>query len=224
MKDSGIGIPKDKLETIFLPFEQLDTDAKHEGTGLGLPIVKSIVETKGGTITVDSALGKGSTFTVRLPMRIAEATPQEPRQTTAAAEPEPIDFSNLRVLLVEDHPVNTLVAKRLLEQFGAWVDTAKNGAVGYDKLTQSKSGTYNLIFMDIQMPVLNGYEATRAIRSSGHPQAKSIPIIAMTANAFAEDIQKSLDSGMNGHLAKPITPDLIAKAIRDLCPVPPQGT
>ncbi|MDD2966003.1 MAG: PAS domain-containing protein [Desulfovibrionaceae bacterium] len=218
VSDSGIGIPKDKLEIIFQPFKQLETDEKYLGSGLGLPIVKSIVESKGGTVCVDSEVGKGSTFTVRVPMRLGKENQaagfQHPAKTVEDSAAD-VDFSDLRVLLVEDHPVNTVVAKRLLEKFGATIDTAANGAIAYDKFVQSEKNTYNIIFMDIQMPVMNGYEAAKAIRQSVHPQAKTIPILAMTANAFTQDIQNSLDSGMNGHIAKPITIDAIAKAVRD---------
>lgn len=216
VSDSGIGIPKDKLETIFRPFEQLETDEKHLGTGLGLPIVKSIVESKGGTVCVDSEMGKGSTFTVRIPMRLAKNNQTKialRTAKTAESSAVNVDFNGLRVLLVEDHPVNTMVAQRLLEKYGAAVDTAANGSIGYDKFVQSKNNTYNIIFMDIQMPVMNGYEAAKAIRQSTHPQANTIPILAMTANAFTQDIQNSLESGMNGHIAKPISIEAISKAV-----------
>ena len=216
VSDSGIGIPKDKLETIFRPFEQLETDEKHLGTGLGLPIVKSIVESKGGTVCVDSEMGKGSTFTVRIPMRLAKNNQTKialRTAKTAESSAVNVDFNGLRVLLVEDHPVNTMVAQRLLEKYGAAVDTAANGSIGYDKFVQSKNNTYNIIFMDIQMPVMNGYEAAKAKRQSTHPQANTIPILAMTANAFTQDIQNSLESGMNGHIAKPISIEAISKAV-----------
>lgn len=213
VEDNGIGIPEDKFDLIFMPFEQLDTKVRSEGTGLGLPIVRSIVESQGGTITVKSKVGKGSTFTVKIPMRFGNSTKTVKNDSCTNISLENIDLSNLRVLLVEDHPINILVAKRLLEKCNAKVEIAENGLIGYDKLVNSTLGTYNIIFMDIQMPVMNGYEATKAIRESNHPQAKTIPIIAMTANAFTEDIQKSLNSGMNGHIAKPISIDSIVKAI-----------
>lgn len=167
------------------------------------------------TISVDSEVGKGSSFTVRIPMRIAEELDTINDAEPKVDIPEAVDFSNLRVLLIEDHPVNILVAKRLLEKCGAKVDTAENGSIGYDMLTQSANGRYNLIFMDIQMPVMNGYDSAKAIRASAHPQAKSIPIIAMTANAFDEDIQKSKEAGMNAHLAKPIDPQLMYQTMFD---------
>lgn len=215
--DNGVGIPKDKIEVIFKPFEQLDTIARSQGTGLGLPIVKSIVETKGGTISVDSEVGKGSVFTVKIPMRIGEDFAKVAESTAAqGGVASKVDFSHLRVLLIEDHPVNTLVAKRMLEKFGAVVDTAENGQVGYEKLVQSENGQYNVVFMDIQMPVMNGYECAKAIRTSAHPQARTIPIIATTANAFADDIQKSLDSGMNAHVVKPINIEAIARAVAEI--------
>ncbi|SDX30638.1 PAS domain-containing protein [Eubacterium barkeri] len=218
ISDSGIGIPQDKLDAIFEPFTQLDTEAKYQGTGLGLSIVKSIVETKGGTITVKSEVGKGTVFTVAFPMEIAqkEAKASCSNQVATDFVSESADFSQLNILLVEDHPVNTMVAKRMLEKHGAMVDTAENGEIAYEKFTKSKINQYNLIFMDIQMPVMNGYESAKAIRSSAHPQAKTIPIIAMTANAYAEDIKNATDSGMNGHIAKPISMELIVQAIHSV--------
>ncbi len=213
--DSGRGIPEKELASIFKPFYQVESADSTRGTGLGLSIVKSIVETKGGTISVTSAPGEGSTFTIILPMeRVAEKdlaiVPQAPASKAV------VDLSAYHILLVEDHPINTLVAKRLLEKCGATVDTATNGALGYDRFMASAAGQYNLIFMDLQMPVMNGYETTQAIRHSHHPQAATIPIIAMTANAYAEDVCRCLDSGMNGHLAKPITIKAMAEVI-DQC-------
>ncbi len=216
VEDTGEGIPQDKLETVFQPFEQLETAAKEQGTGLGLSIVKSIVESKGGTIAVASEVGRGSTFTVRVPLPIVFDKQDEVATTSVKDRSGAIDFSTLRVLLVEDHPVNVKVAKRLLESCGARVDVAANGALGFEKFSQSRDGQYNVIFMDIRMPVMNGYDCAKAIRTSNHPQARTIPIIAMTANAFAEDIQKSLDSRMNGHIAKPISLEAIARAIEDI--------
>ena len=213
ISDNGIGIPKEKIKTIFEPFTQLDSDAKFQGTGLGLPIVKNIVEVKGGTISVESEVDKGTTFTVSIPIAIAEKDDTPINEIADKQNLTDIDFSSLKVLLIEDHPINVLVAKRLLEKYGATVDTAENGAIGYEKFMQSKKDFYNIIFMDIQMPVMNGYESAKAIRSSKHIQAKTIPIIAMTANAYADDIKKSLDSGMNDHIAKPISIEIIAKAV-----------
>ncbi len=215
VSDSGCGIPQNAIDAIFQPFYQVNTTMGSSGTGLGLSIVKSIVEAKGGTIGVKSTLGKGSTFTIVLPLKPvpkSEITAPEPNN----AQNETVDFSNLRILLIEDHPINTLVAKRLLETFSATIDTAANGAIGYDMFIASAEQQYNLIFMDIQMPVMNGYEATKAIRSSPHPQASTIPIIAMTANAYAEDVKKSLDSGMNAHLAKPISIQAIKKTMKSI--------
>lgn len=166
---------------------------------------------------MDSEVGKGSVFTVKIPMRIGEDFAKVAESTAAqGGVASKVDFSHLRVLLIEDHPVNTLVAKRMLEKFGAVVDTAENGQVGYEKLVQSENGQYNVVFMDIQMPVMNGYECAKAIRTSAHPQARTIPIIATTANAFADDIQKSLDSGMNAHVVKPINIEAIARAVAEI--------
>ncbi|MGB4985032.1 MAG: ATP-binding protein [Erysipelotrichaceae bacterium] len=206
--DSGIGIEEDKISTIFEPFMQLDTDYINLGTGLGLSIVRSIVQANDGTINVESVVGKGSIFTVSIPMEIAND------QKVGVVDNNPkVDLHGYHILLVEDHPVNTLVASRLLEKYGAKVETAEDGIKGYEKFIDSEVGHYNLIFMDIQMPRMNGYETTKAIRSSDHLQAKTIPIIAMTANAYPEDIQKSLESGMNEHIAKPISIDRINRAL-----------
>ncbi len=212
--DSGCGIPQNAMDVIFQPFYQVNA-GRGGGAGLGLSIVKSIVEAKGGTIGVKSTEGQGATFTIVLPMELVPENDEVVPQSEDVSD-EMMDLSGLNILLVEDHPINTLVAKRLMEKRGAAVDTAENGAVGYDMFLASSEHQYSLIFMDVQMPVMNGYEAAKAIRSSGHPQARTIPIIAMTANAYAEDVKKSLDSGMNAHLAKPISMTAIAKIIRNM--------
>ncbi|MEG2455683.1 MAG: ATP-binding protein, partial [Oscillospiraceae bacterium] len=206
ISDTGIGISPQQQVHIFEPFYRAQSamTAQIEGTGLGLSIVKSIVDYMGGTITVRSALHEGSTFAIELPLRFAEETPTQ--KTAEKAPAQSADLAGARVLLCEDHPMNQLVATRILEKVGMTVTLANNGQLGYELFAGSAPGTFDAILMDIQMPVMNGYDATRAIRGCHHPQGQTVPIIAMTANAFAEDIQKSMTSGMNGHLAKPIEP------------------
>ena len=214
--DTGSGIAPDMLDSIFNPFvrEGIASLNHIDGTGLGLSIVKNIIDAQGGHIKVESVVQHGSRFIVDLPMLLDCAAAQP--EVLPALPLEKADYDAVRgkrVLLVEDHPVNVLVATRMLEKLGVLVDTAKNGAIGYDKFMMSEGAFYDLIFMDIQMPVMNGYEATAAIRASAHPRAKSIPIIAMTANAFADDVAKALAAGMNGHLSKPISMDCVVRTI-----------
>ena len=206
ISDTGIGIGKEDLAHIFEPFYRGEAthDAGSEGTGLGLPIVKAIVDLTGGTISCKSELGIGSTFVVELPIHLLtgeEISHIEPVKTAPKAR-----LDGIRILVCEDHPVNQKVAVRILEKAGADVTVVSDGQRGYELFTESPDGFFDVILMDIRMPRMDGYQATKAIRMSGHPQAKAIPIIAMTANAFAEDIQKSHEAGMNEHLAKPIMP------------------
>ncbi|MEG2087624.1 MAG: ATP-binding protein, partial [Angelakisella sp.] len=217
ISDTGIGISAEQQQHIFEPFYRVQNSmtAQIEGTGLGLSIVKSIVDYMGGTIAVHSAPGNGTTFVIELPLRFTEqAAPEEETKKIPARS---FHLSGTRVLLCEDHPMNQLVATKILEKAGVVVTVANNGQLGYEAFAKSAPGTFDAILMDVQMPVMNGYEATKAIRDCKHPQAKAIPILAMTANAFAEDVQNSIESGMNGHLAKPIEPqqlyDTLAESI-----------
>ncbi|MEG2008652.1 MAG: ATP-binding protein [Oscillospiraceae bacterium] len=218
ISDTGIGISEEEQQYIFNPFyrAQSSMTSKVEGTGLGLAIVKSIVDYMGGMISVDSTPNVGTTFVIELPLRFAEKISQEPESEKAVARE--FDLSGAHVLLCEDHPMNRLVATRILEKVGVSVTIAENGREGSLRFGESAAGEFDAVLMDVQMPLMNGYEATRAIRKCAHPQAKTIPIIAMTANAFAEDVQKSIDAGMNDHLAKPIEPqqlyDTLTKFIR----------
>ena len=214
VSDTGIGMDKESVKRIFEPFYRSDDSVVRgtEGTGLGLSIVKSILDYKGGIIKVESEPGKGSKFVVDLPMHFASSP-----APAAKAEPEHTEVHSLagtRVLLVEDNPVNSLVAVKMLERVGVTVDTAENGDEGAKKFAACEVGTYDAICMDIQMPVMDGYEATRTIRTCGHPQAKSIPIIAMTANAFNSDVKRCMDAGMNAHISKPIIPDKLYSIMR----------
>jgi PAS domain S-box-containing protein len=213
IQDTGCGISKDKTAHLFEPFYRGDSPLteKTNGTGLGLSITKAIVDLKGGTITIDSKEGKGTTVVMELPFPLAEedAAPMEEASKPISS----FDLSGVNVLLCEDHPVNQMVAKRLLEKVGATVTIANDGKEGLDTFLKSAPGTFSVILMDIRMPVMDGNASARAIRASTHPQAKTIPIIAMTANAFAEDVEKSRDAGMDEHLAKPLVPSVIYEAI-----------
>ena len=216
VSDTGCGIPADKIENVFEPFTRLEETSRNEGTGLGLSIVKSMVEARGGTVRVESTVGAGSTFIVTLPLEIDERHLDCSGEANAVDAIETVGFSGKRVLLVEDHPVNAKVARKMLEACDIAVDDAENGLTGYEKFAASAEGFYDLVFMDIQMPVMNGYDAALKIRACDHPQAKSIPLVAMTANAYAEDIRKSADCGMNAHVAKPISMNRIVQVMREV--------
>ncbi|MCR5289769.1 MAG: response regulator [Treponema sp.] len=216
MTDSGVGIPDEKKNRIFDPFEQVDNSntSAHGGTGLGLAITKNLIEMMGGTIRLESTLGKGSSFIIVVPFKLADEkdvrtaslnkVTQSPLSAVSVAK---INFWGKRFLLVEDNQINVEIAKSLLERKHALVEIAENGQRAVEKFTQSKPGTYQLILMDVRMPVMDGLAASKLIRSSGHPDAQKIPIIAMTANAFDDDVEKSRAAGMNAHLSKPIEPE-----------------
>ena len=215
ISDTGIGIDSESLQHLFDPFfRSSDVISKHiEGSGLGLAIVKNIVDYKGGTISVTSRQGEGTTFTVTLPLHFdtaAEHPVEKPTHTFGSAD---FDFSGKSLLLAEDHPINQKVAELILEKTGAAVTIVENGLQCTELFTGSAKGSFDAILMDIQMPVMNGYEAAQAIRSSTHPQSATIPIIAMTANAFAEDIKNVLSAGMNAHIAKPIDPQKLYETL-----------
>lgn len=215
ISDTGIGIDSESLQHLFDPFfRSSDVISKHiEGSGLGLAIVKNIVDYKGGTISVTSRQGEGTTFTVTLPLHFdtaAEHPVEKPTHTFGSAD---FDFSGKSLLLAEDHPINQKVAELILEKTGAAVTIVENGLQCTELFTGSAKDSFDAILMDIQMPVMNGYEAAQAIRSSTHPQSATIPIIAMTANAFAEDIKNALSAGMNAHIAKPIDPQKLYETL-----------
>lgn len=215
ISDTGIGIDSESLQHLFDPFfRSSDVISKHiEGSGLGLAIVKNIVDYKGGTISVTSRQGEGTTFTVTLPLHFdtaAEHPVEKPTHTFGSAD---FDFSGKSLLLAEDHPINQKIAELILEKTGAAVTIVENGLQCTELFTGSAKGSFDAILMDIQMPVMNGYEAAQAIRSSTHPQSATIPIIAMTANAFAEDIKNALSAGMNAHIAKPIDPQKLYETL-----------
>ena len=213
--DNGIGMSQEFQKHIFEPFERerTSTVSKVEGSGIGMGIVKKLVGLMGGTVEVESKIGVGSTFTVTIPCRIAS-----PEETQAAKrETDPSDEKSLcgtKILLAEDNDLNAEIAIELLREEGCTVDRAKDGVECVDLLEKAANGTYQLILMDIQMPVMNGYDAATKIRRMDDPQKAGIPIIAMTANAFAEDKQAALDAGMNDHVAKPINMNVLVPTIR----------
>lgn len=212
--DNGIGISQEFQKHIFEPFERerTSTVSKVEGSGIGMGIVKKLVGLMGGTVAVESKIGVGSTFTVTIPCRIASED-----ETQAKRETNPSDQKCLcgtRILLTEDNDLNAEIATELLQEEGCTVDRAKDGVECVDMLEKAVNGTYQLILMDIQMPVMNGYDAARKIRRLDDPQKANIPIIAMTANAFTEDRQAALDAGMNDHIAKPINMNILVPTLR----------
>ncbi len=217
VSDTGIGMSEDFQEQIFESFsrERNTTEGKVAGTGLGMFIVKKLTDLMGGTVEVTSTPGIGSTFTVTLQLRIARNAAKAP-QEIASAENADLDLSGLRILLAEDNDLNAEIAIAILEDAGAKVDRAEDGIVCVDMLTSAPSRTYDLILMDIQMPNLDGHDATRRIRSLGDPQKANIPVVAITANAFEEDRRAAIEAGMNGHIAKPFSIDEIGKTIGEV--------
>jgi signal transduction histidine kinase/ActR/RegA family two-component response regulator len=205
VSDDGIGMDPEFLPHIFEPFTQEKQNGYESvGTGLGLSIVKQMVDLMGGTIRAESEKGKGSTFTVRLHFEEAEPGADTGKE---AAAPRSQDLSGKNILLCEDNPLNREISTALLKDRKMTVETAENGREGLRKFLASAPGSYDAVLMDLRMPVMDGVAAAKQIRLSGRPDAKSVPIIAMTADAFPEDIQKCLDAGMNGHLAKPVDPE-----------------
>lgn len=205
--DNGIGMSEEQQKRLFRPFEQADASiaAHYGGTGLGLVISKSFVEKMGGSISLKSALGEGATFEINLPVVRS--------QTEVATQDESnVRVPNLigrRILIVEDIEINRIVLEGLLEETKVIIETAEHGGQAVEMFKNSTELYYDLIFMDIQMPILNGYEATEQIRALDRMDAKTVPIVAMTANAYKDDIEACLKSGMNAHLAKPVEPDSI---------------
>lgn len=214
VRDTGIGISEENLGRIFNSFEQAEaaTARRYGGTGLGLAISSNLVKMMGGTLEVKSKVGEGSEFYFTLPYHLA-SDKDIPVDSGAAAE---VDFSTKRILLAEDDELNTEIAVTLLKKEKLNVDTAENGKVAADKFISSPEGYYDAILMDIRMPVMDGAEATKLIRQADRRDAKTIPIIAMSANAFDEDMKKSIDCGMNGHLSKPIDMNKVRALLRKL--------
>lgn len=213
VEDNGIGMTEAFTKCIFAPFTRAEDVSHIQGTGLGMSIAYGIVEAMKGDIRVESEKGKGSRFTVTLYLKIAEENADAEAgvrivaDSSLAKEGQGQSWNGVHILLAEDNQLNMEIAKTILEEAGLSVDGVNDGKKALEAFSSSAPGTYQGIFMDIQMPVMDGYEATRQIRNCGHPQAADIPIIALTANAFAEDIAKALTAGMNDHVPKPVDYD-----------------
>ncbi len=213
--DTGIGIGEEFLPKIFEPFEQEYGNIvdKIGGTGLGMSIVKNLVDMMGGTIDIKSEKGRGTRISVTLPLRIAEQTDTETAPPPHNGEADFSQLKDKRILLCEDHKINREIARKILENAGCQVDTATDGKLCLEKFADSEEFYYDCILMDIRMPVMDGLTAAIEIRSLERSDAKTVPIIAMTANAFDEDVKKSLDAGMNAHISKPIDREILYRAI-----------
>ena len=210
--DTGVGMTKEFLKHIFDEFSQEESSARthYKGSGLGMAISKRYVDLMGGNISVESEKGKGSTFTVELPLELTEADEVQKQ----ASPGDSTDLTGVKILMAEDNDLNAEIAMVQLEELGIHITRASDGKEALKIFASNQSGTFDIILMDIMMPKMNGYEATKAIRAlQNRPDARTIPIIAMTANAFAEDVQASLDAGMNDHLSKPIVMEEVIKAI-----------
>ena len=204
VKDTGMGMTPEFAAKVFEAYSRDRTVNNIQGTGLGMAITKSIVDLMGGTIDVKTELGKGTEFIIQVDFKLVDDIPEDNVETKAEKIKTDLDFSKMKLLLVEDNMVNREIASLILTEHGFKLDTAENGKEAVEKVSSSKPGEYQVVLMDVQMPVMNGYEATKAIRQLDNPELANIPIIAMTANAFSEDIQAAKDAGMNDHIAKPI--------------------
>lgn len=224
VEDTGIGMTKEFQSRIFQPFEQADSSISHQygGTGLGLAISHNLVQLMGGDIEIDSEVGKGTVFTIRLTLPVVQ------QELTRGEEDVGIGQEGLRgyrILLAEDNEMNSEIAVSLLGFKGAKVDQVWNGEEAVERFASSEPGDYDVVLMDIQMPVMDGLEASRKIRNSGHVQAGDIPIIGLSANAFEQDRETARECGMNGYVSKPFDLEKLAALVRSLCPVPhSQGT
>ena len=201
VKDTGIGMSPEFLEHLFTPFERerTSTVSRTQGTRLGMAITKTIVDMMGGTIDVETEKGKGTEFIITVSLPIVEA-----EEESTAQKPKIVSFDGKKALLVEDNEINREIAQMLLSQAGFEIETAVNGKEALDLVSASEPGFYDVVLMDVQMPVMDGYTAAKAIRALSDPVLSEIPIVAMTANAFQEDIREAEEAGMNGHIAKPL--------------------
>ena len=212
VKDTGVGIADELKDIIFLPLtkEYSGSTNVYGGSGLGLAICKQLVDRLGGTLDFTSSKGNGSEFWVVLDFEQDKAALQKQAEVPAQA----VDFSGKYVLLAEDNHINCEIVKRLLTRRGLTVETAENGQIALNKYMMNAPRTYDLILMDVRMPYMDGLKAARMIRASGKSDAKTIPIMAMTANAYEEDIQRSMEAGMNAHLVKPVEPSELYRAVQ----------
>ena len=218
VSDNGMGMSADFKENIFDAFTRAESSVtnKIQGTGLGMAITKNLVESMGGTIEVESEPNRGSCFEVILNLKIVENRVVSSTEQIEMHETDSDILDGMRFLCAEDNELNAEILMELLKLEGAECTICENGKRILEAFEQSVPGEYDMILMDVQMPVMNGYEATEAIRRSSHEQAKTIPIIAMTANAFSEDMQHSLAAGMNAHISKPVDMKLLKKTIRNI--------
>ena len=217
ISDTGVGMSQEFLKRIFEPFAQERADARsvYQGTGLGMTIVRGLVEKMNGTIEVTSREGEGSTFVITLPFEIAPE--QQPERPDESAAEEAKSIRGLCLLLVEDNDLNAEIAQTMLEDEGAQATVAENGKRAVERFQSSLPGTFDAILMDVMMPVMDGLTATRAIRALDRPDAATVPILAMTANAFKENAEKCFAAGMNAHLTKPLRPEEMVRAIARCC-------
>ena len=218
VEDTGIGMSQDFVKHIFSPFEREKTStiSKTQGTGLGMAITKNIIDLMGGTIEVETEKGHGTTFIIHLTFPLEEARDENTGNgSSGSSSGDYLDyhFEGTRILLVEDNPINTEIASMILNHSGFDVETAENGQEAVDKVSSSQAGYYDLVLMDIQMPVMDGYTATQKIRALEDPLLASIPILAMTANAFKDDMDAAAQAGMQGHIAKPLDTEKMMETI-----------
>ena len=218
VSDNGIGMSSEYLSRIYDSFsrEERTTVNTIQGTGLGMSIVKSLVDLMGGSINVDSIQGKGTQFVVVLDFKISERNEKREEKPETVELDENTGLKGMHFLCAEDNELNAEILSELLEIEGASCEICENGQVIVELFEQSKPGEFDMILMDVQMPIMNGYEATKAIRNGTHPLAKTIPIIAMTANAFSEDIQNSLNVGMDAHVSKPVDMKTLIKTVHSI--------
>ena len=208
VRDSGVGMSREFAETVFEAFtrEKTSTDSGLQGTGLGMAITKNILDLMGGTIAVKTAPGAGTEWRIHLDFALQSEADiaQEQAAREAPAETPPLDFSGMKLLLVEDNAINREIAALVLEEKGFALESAENGREAVEMVAAARPGEFDAVLMDVQMPVMDGYAATRAIRALPDAARAAVPILAMTANAFSEDVQAALDAGMDGHIAKPL--------------------
>ncbi len=211
VSDTGIGIAKEDRERVFRSFEQASAmnPSKQQGTGLGLSISSRLVQMMGSNIQLDSEPGEGSTFSFSISLVLGESAETEVKK-------EEISFDGCRVLVVEDNELNAEIAQCLLEERNFEVDCVHDGAQAVERIRTTKPGTYDVILMDIMMPVMDGLEAARTIRRMEREDCHTLPIIAMSANAFDDDLKKSVECGMNGHLSKPVEVDKLYKTLDEV--------
>ncbi len=223
VKDTGIGMSEEFLKHIFEPFEreQTSTISGIQGTGLGLTITKNIIDMMNGSVEVESEEGKGTEFTVSFRFRTTNSSVKPGYLQSERADNEDSKvsaelFAGKKILLAEDNELNQEIAKAILEEAGFVIDIVNDGTDAVDTIKRAPADSYDLILMDIQMPVMDGYEASRKIRALDDKARASIPIIAMTANAFEEDRKNAIDAGMNGHIAKPIDVEKLMETLKDI--------